>query len=244
MFNLPAIWPAPKNIKSFTTTRKGGVSQLPFNSFNLAYHVNDNSEFVTRNRELLHKQLPNDAVWLEQIHSNKVIEIFSSSDLSSIEQADALFTKQANIPLAIMTADCLPILLTDTKGSQIAAIHGGWRGLAEGIIENTLVYFDCKPSQIIAWLGPAIGPENFEVGQNVVDAFSDMNINYAHGFKGKGNGKFFADIFFLAKELLNKSGVSFISSEQRCTFNESELFYSYRREGKTGRMASLIWISD
>ena len=244
MFNLPVVWSAPKYIKSLTTTRKGGVSEPPFDSFNIAYHVNDKDCDVTTNRTILQQEFPNNAIWLEQIHSNKVITITANSDLNRIEQADALFTKQLNTPLAIMTADCLPILLTDLKGKQIAAIHGGWRGLAGGIIENTIQCFDCDPANILAWLGPAIGPENFEVGQDVFDAFSGLNKDYSQGFKSKGKSKFFADIFFLAKALLNKSGVSVIACEQDCTFKQSELFYSYRREGKTGRMASVIWISE
>lgn len=241
---ISTAWSTPKNIKSFTTTRKGGVSKLPFDSFNIAYHVNDNPNDVSTNRALLHEQLPCSAVWLEQVHSNKVIVVNSTSDLNIVEQADALFTKEKNIPLAIMTADCLPILLTDEKGSQIAAIHGGWRGLAGDIINNTVACFDCKPSDIKAWLGPAIGPERFEVGQDVVDAFSKLNINHLSGFKPQKNGQFLADIFVLAQQLLIQLGISHISSEQRCTYNDPELFYSYRRDNQTGRMASLIWIEN
>lgn len=244
MFKLPTIWSVPNNIKSFTTTRKGGVSKPPCDSFNIAYHVNDDPINVTTNRDLLHEQLPNSAVWLAQIHSNKVVKISSNTDLNIVEQADALFTKERNTPLAVMTADCLPILLTDEKGSQVAAIHGGWRGLAGGIIDNTVACFDCDPVKIKAWLGPAIGPENFEVGQDVIDAFSKLGINHLSGFKPQKNGKFLADIFFLAKILLNKSGVLEVSTEQQCTFSEPELFYSYRREAKTGRMATLIWIDN
>jgi len=240
---ISTAWSTPKNIKSLTTTRKGGVSKPPFNSFNIAYHVSDNSNDVSANRALLHELLPHNAIWLEQIHSNKVIVITSKTDLYKVEQADALFTKEINIPLAIMTADCLPILLTDEKGTQIAAIHGGWRGLASGIIENTFENFDCEPSQISAWLGPAIGPQNFEVGQDVVDAFSKLDMSYLNAFNPQKNGKFYADIFLIAKQLLNKLGITQVTSEQQCTVNEPELFYSYRREGKTGRMASLIWIN-
>lgn len=241
---ISTAWITPKNIKSFTTTRKGGVSKPPFDSFNIAYHVNDNPNDILTNRALLHEQLPCSAVWLEQIHSNKVIEVNSKTDLNIVEQADALFTKEKNIPLAIMTADCLPILLTDKKGSQIAAIHGGWRGLAGGIINNTVACFDCNPSDIKAWLGPAIGPERFEVGQDVIDAFSKLNINHLSGFKPQKNGKFLADIFVLAQQLLIQLGISNISSEQRCTYDDPELFYSYRRDNQTGRMASLIWIEN
>ncbi|WP_042142219.1 MULTISPECIES: peptidoglycan editing factor PgeF [unclassified Pseudoalteromonas] len=241
---ISTAWITPKNIKSFTTTRKGGVSKPPFDSFNIAYHVNDNPNDILTNRALLHEQLPCSAVWLEQIHSNKVIEVNSKTDLNIVEQADALFTKEKNIPLAIMTADCLPILLTDEKGSQIAAIHGGWRGLAGGIINNTVACFDCNPSDIKAWLGPAIGPERFEVGQDVIDAFSKLNINHLLGFKPQKNGKFLADIFVLAQQLLIQLGISHISSEQRCTYDDPELFYSYRRDNQTGRMASLIWIEN
>ncbi|PAJ72378.1 hypothetical protein CJF42_21500 [Pseudoalteromonas sp. NBT06-2] len=244
MSYISTIWSTPKNIKYLTTTRKGGASKPPFDSFNLAYHVNDNSNDVAANRALLHKQLPGNAIWLEQIHSNKVIEISSESDLNSVQKADALFTKVKNIPLAIMTADCLPILLTNKNGSQIAAIHGGWRGLASGIIENTLACFDCDPSQIMAWLGPAIGPENFEVGQDVIDAFSERNINLLDAFNPQENGKFYVDIFMLAKQLLDNLGIIQTTCEQQCTFNEPEFFYSYRRESKTGRMASLIWICN
>jgi len=235
-------WAAPKNIKSFTTTRKGGVSKSPFDSFNIAYHVNDSPSNVDENRQLLNNELPANAIWLDQIHSNKVIEVSSNSDLNLVKQADALFTREMNLPLAIMTADCLPILLTDRNGKQIAAVHGGWRGLSCGIITNTLAYFNCEPCQIMAWLGPAIGPENFEVGQDVVDAFSGLNINHLDAFNEQANGKFFADIFLLAKQLLNASGITNITSQKQCTYNNSELFYSYRRENQTGRMASLIWI--
>ncbi|SFC86046.1 peptidoglycan editing factor PgeF [Pseudoalteromonas denitrificans] len=237
-------WSVPENISFLTTTRNGGVSKSPFDQFNLAFHVNDDSKHVIANRALLHNQLPAKAIWLAQIHSNKVIEITADSDLNLIEAADALYTKEKNIPLAIMTADCLPIFLTDIDGTQVGAIHAGWRGLSAGIIESTLACFSGEMSNITACFGPAIGPDHFEVGEDVVAAFSQMNIPYLQAFKATKRGKYLANIFLLAQLILNKFGITCIANQQLCTFSQSDLFYSYRRENLTGRMASIIWITQ
>ena len=160
-------WPAPANVFAASTTRQGGVSQAPFDTFNVAHHVGDSPDDVQKNRVILRETLalPSEPLWLNQTHSNSV-------STGGNCEADAAYTREPNTPLVIMTADCLPILLCDTEGTEVAAIHAGWRGLAHGVIENTLKHFSAKPENILAWLGPAIGPSAFEVGQDVYDAFT------------------------------------------------------------------------
>ncbi len=246
MFYLPVHWSAPANVNAISTMRTGGCSQPPFDTFNLAFHVEDNPDNVIANRHKLLTILPLAPAWLEQVHSADVVIVDKSFDCTKVLAADAFYTRTKNQPIAIMTADCLPILLTDNKGQQIAAIHGGWKGLVLGIIENTLELFTGENKNIIAWLGPAIGKEHFEVGQDVYDAFCDKNVIHQCAFFKKNNtvsNKYMADLFMLATQILKQQGITLIYTEQYCTFANNNKFYSYRREGITGRMASIIWLS-
>ncbi len=237
---ITPAWTAPITISALSTTRKGGVSVAPFDSFNVGLHVGDDEQAVLANRELLTNQLPNPAVWLNQIHSSDVVVIDEGSDLNQVRSADALYTRVAKQPLAIMTADCLPVLLCSTTGDEIAAVHGGWRGLAQGILANTIAHFKAKPSDIIAWFGPAIGPSEFEVGQEVKACFCELNANHQHAFTPRGD-KYLADIYLLARQQLAQLGVVNIFGGEHCTVSDKSQFFSYRRDGETGRMASLIW---
>lgn len=237
---ITPAWTAPITISALSTTRKGGVSVAPFDSFNVGLHVGDDEQAVLANRELLTNQLPNPAVWLNQIHSSDVVVIDEDSDLNQVRSADALYTRVAKQPLAIMTADCLPVLLCSTTGDEIAAVHGGWRGLAQGILANTIAHFKAKPSDIIAWFGPAISPSEFEVGQEVKACFCELNANHQHAFTPRGD-KYLADIYLLARQQLAQLGVVNIFGGEHCTVSDKSQFFSYRRDGETGRMASLIW---
>lgn len=241
---IEANWPAPKNVRAFTTLRSGGVSNSPYDSFNLAMHVGDDEHAVTANRDTLksHCKLPDEPVWLTQTHSAIVVP--ASADNRN-KEADAAFTSSPNQICAILTADCLPILISNTQGTEVAAIHAGWRGIASGIIENTLDTM--KSSEYLAWLGPAIGPEVYEVGDEVRQAFLQIHPDAEHAFKNRSSGydtnnRWLANLYALATLRLQKKGVTAIFGGEYCTFTQNELFYSYRRDGnKTGRMATLIW---
>lgn len=236
-------WPAPKNIRAVSTTRRGGVSSPPWDSFNLGRHVGDLPSHVESNREKLAQlaQLPNEPFWLNQIHSTKVIEVQTVSDI--LPEADASFSQQAKQVCVVMTADCLPVLFCDANGRQVAAAHAGWRGLCEGIIENTLATFECPMRDIHAWLGPAIGPKAFEVGSEVRSAFIQQQAEAASCFTAYKD-KYLADLAQLAALRLQRAGVRSVSYAQRCTVSEPDTFFSYRRDGETGRLASLIWIDS
>jgi len=231
-------WPVAKNIHAAVTLRTGGESQGAFKSLNPAYHVDDNPETVLRNRKTISKMLilPAEPVWLEQVHSNRVV---NANQCLHLEQADASFTDQSGVVSVVMTADCLPILLASCDGTQIAAIHAGWRGLLAGIISNTAAMFNTK--NVIAWLGPAIGPDCFEVGKEVKSSFVSKSEKFSPAFKQKNEQKFLADIYQLATIELAMLGITQVYGGDFCTVTDEQQFYSYRRDGETGRMASLIW---
>ena len=232
-------WPAPKNIKAATTTRTGGYSQSPFDSFNLASHVEDDTNAVAKNRKSLMEELglPSEPVWLEQVHSAVAIDASNKN-----HKADASVTAQAGTVCAAMTADCLPVLFCNKQGTQVAAAHAGWRGLADGILESTIDMINSQPDELMAWMGPAIGPEIFEVGDEVRDAFINYLPQAEQAFKQTISGHWLADIYLLARQRLEQKGVTHLYGGSFCTYTEKERFYSYRRDGKTGRMASLIWM--
>lgn len=237
-------WSAPENIGALQTTRIGGVSDAPFDGFNLGYHVGDKQADVQANHDYLKTQLPSTAFWLEQVHGGKVVcleHAQSQHSLNQRPQADGIYTRLTGQPIAIMTADCLPILLTSSSGDEIAALHGGWRPLAQNIIAQALANFSASPEDILVWLGPAIGPSKFEVGQDVVDAFVTQNQAHKADFSLKGNQKYLADIYSIAKRQLNQLEVTRIYGGEHCTVSGPERFFSYRRDGETGRMATLIW---
>lgn len=231
-------WPAPDNVHAVTTLRTGGESKTPYKSFNLAAHVGDNEFSVAQNRNRLRTllNLPADPIWLEQIHSNKVLCL--DEKLQNI-QTDASYTLNPGVICAILTADCLPVLLCNASGTKIAAIHAGWRGLLTGVIENTVKAL--HETHLIAWLGPAIGPERFEVGEEVRAAFGKKSGAFSQAFKELEKHKWLADIYQLSRIILANLGVEKIYGGEFCTMIEKERFFSYRRDGETGRMATLIW---
>lgn len=243
MFIKPS-WPAPAQVYAYTSQRQGGQSPMPYQGFNLAFHVGDAEENVIANRRQLQKclALPTTPIWLNQVHGNTVIE---AMPVHLNQKADGVFTRQTNRVCAILTADCLPILLCNTTGTLAAAIHAGWRGLANGIINNTLHLLNEDHHKLLAWLGPAIGPQKFEVGEDVYSLFVTQNIINQKAFTVQTTSTWLADIYELARIQLRSLGVSAIYGGEHCTFTQEQDFFSYRRDGgKTGRMASLIWIAD
>jgi len=231
-------WPAATNIHAAVTLRSGGLSSGGFESLNPALHVNDNAETVMGNRKLISQmlELPGEPVWLEQVHGNGVIRVDKNT---ALQQADASYTEQAGVVCAVMTADCLPVLLATADGTQIAAVHAGWRGLLAGVISNTLALFNSK--NIIAWLGPAIGPDCFEVGRDVQSSFVSKSVKFRPAFKQTSEDKYLADIYQLATTELAMLGINQVYGGDFCTVTDKQRFFSYRRDGETGRMATLIW---
>lgn len=233
-------WPAPGNIRALSTTRIGGVSKEPFDSLNLGLHVGDDEVSVMTNRQRLQKVVTHPPVqWLNQIHSNKVVE-YSGAD--QLVEADAIVTSKSTATCAVMTADCLPVLMTNSCGSWVAAAHAGWRGLADGVLLNTVASYD-SPEPLMAWIGPAISQKCFEVGSEVREAFLELDASNQTYFVQNERGRWQADLAGLAKKQLESRGVTVYLS-QLCTYENTQQFYSYRRDGKTGRMASMIWISE
>jgi YfiH family protein len=243
-------WPAPANIHAATTLRTGGVSQGSYSSLNPACHVGDDADRVRQNRQIIREMLdlPAEPVWLNQIHSNRAVKAVKTA---SLQQADASYADESGVVCAVMTADCLPLLLCATDGSQVAAIHAGWRGLLSGIISNTVMAMQIPPSppftkggiggDLLVWLGPAIGPDCFEVGAEVRDAFLEKSAAFISAFKKQSNGKWLADIYQLARVDLAALSIVKVYGGTNCTVTEYERFYSYRRDTQTGRMATLIW---
>ena len=235
-------WNVPKNIHAFTTTRAGGVSSTPYFSFNLGDHVGDNKSAVKTNRTLLVEKfgLPQTPIFLTQTHSTRVIQLpYSGQNL----EADAVYTNVPHQVCAVMTADCLPVLFTTKSGNEVAAAHAGWRGLCDGVLEETVKCFQAKPEDIVTWFGPAIGPTAFQVGIDVVKQFVAIDEKAKLAFQPDEieEGKYLGNLYQIATQRLNNLGITQIYGGNHCTFNEKELFFSYRRDNQTGRMASVIW---
>lgn len=241
-------WPAPSTVRAISTTRSGGVSRPPYDSFNLAAHVGDDPAAVASNRSHLASMLdlPSAPHWLTQVHGNRVIDI--DQDATENPQVDAVFTSQSGQVCAIMTADCIPVLFCDRQGSRVAAAHAGWRGLAGGVLEATLEAMAMDPADLLVWLGPAIGPAAFEVGDEVRQVFLEQAADDASAFTPSINadnkGHWMADLYALSRQRLARSGVSSVYGGEYCTYTDAGRFYSYRRDGVTGRMASLIWLTN
>lgn len=254
-------WPAPANVRSVQTTRNlelggtgadgkgnaGGSSAPPFDCLNLGSHVGDNLADVQRNREQLasHLQLAKAPLWLEQVHGTGVVTLPLSTPTTASPIADAVLSRTVGEVCAIMTADCLPVLFCDQAGTVVAAAHAGWRGLANGVLEATLQAMNVDPLSVMAWLGPAIGPAAFEVGGEVRAAFITHLPQAAAAFIVNGDpvhDKWLADIYQLARLRLKAAGVTRCYGGDYCTYTDSARFFSYRREPKTGRQASLIWL--
>jgi len=237
-------WPAPSRVRAFSTTRQGGFSEGCYASFNLADHVNDVADRVRQNRTLLSQafDLPAEPVWLQQVHGNRVVHAAAGD--SSSPEADAAWTSSKGVVCAVLTADCLPVFFTDLKGSRVAVAHGGWRGLLNGVLAATLSAAGIMPQQCLAWLGPAIGPDAFEVGEDVRQAFIEKHPDNSGAFRQKDESHWLCDLYRLARMELEQQGVKQVYGGGLCTFSDSHRFYSYRRDGDTGRMASLIWLSE
>ena len=234
-------WPAPACIRAFITTRSGGVSTGPYASLNLGFATDDTPESTAENRRRVRAVTGNEPAWLRQVHGTGVIDAGMATDRP---EADASYTRAAQVVCAIMVADCLPILLTDRAGTMVAAAHCGWRGLAGGILENTIrCMTDAGISRddLLAWVGPGIGPRAFEIGEDVYDAFVARDDGAREHFRPHLPGKWHADLPALARRALARSGVTQTYGGTGCTFDEPARFYSYRRDGNTGRMAALIW---
>ncbi len=237
-------WPAPPSVKALFTTRGGGFSKPPYHSLNLGNHVDDDPVAVAQNRALLRELLPEDPKWLKQVHGTKAVRI-DAEGCTGTCSGDAAFTRYPARVCAVLVADCLPILLCNSAGTLVGVVHAGWRGLSEGIIEQTVSAMGAGNASLMAWLGPAIGPEHFEVGEEVRQAFIQRNKDSALAFlprPSSRDGKWLANLFLLAKQQLKKAGVNEIHGGGECTFSDPARFFSYRRDGSTGRMAGLIWL--
>lgn len=238
---ITPLWPAPNNVVAFNTTRKGGVSAQPYDALNLGTHVGDDGTVVAENRRRLKDIIaaPTEPFWLEQVHGTRVLRLDENNDRAD-NQADASYTNIAGQVCAVMTADCLPVLFCNRQGTEVAAAHAGWRGLCDGVLEQTLACFDSSPEDILAWFGPAIGPTAFEVGGEVRAKFIEQDADAEQAFTEHGE-KYLADIYQLARLRLRRAGVQTISGGDLCTVSDKSRFFSYRREPVTGRMAALIW---
>ena len=236
---LTPDWPAPASVRACVTTREGGVSEAPFDSLNLGDHVDDRPEAVAENRRRLTEHLSIQPVWLQQVHGITVVH----ADPGIVATADASWTAAPGIACAAMTADCLPALFCDRAGTRVAAAHAGWRGLAAGVLEATLDSLDVPADEVLVWLGPAIGPKAFEVGPEVREVFINQLPEAAEAFVPSNNaGKFMADIYLLARLRLAERGVTAVYGGGFCTVTDPR-FFSYRRASRTGRFASLIWLT-
>lgn len=243
-------WPAPANVRALQTTRHGGFSAAPYASLNLGDHVGDEPINVERNRMLLGALMPGEPVWLEQVHGKLVADADSAHGVTRSAASCMLRAEVADASIArrgvcvVMTADCLPVLMCDKTGSVVAAVHAGWRGLAAGVIESTVQLMQVPPQNLMAWLGPAISQPSFEVGDDVRAAFVAVDEKAAAAFIPGMSGKWQADIYALARLRLNALGVTQIYGGDRCTHRESDQFFSYRRDGVTGRMGTFIWLEN
>ena len=233
-------WPAPARVRAAVTLRTGGVSGGPFASFNLGDHVGDDAAAVTSNRALLRRvlHLPSEPLWLRQVHGCDVARF----DGTSQPTADAAVSVRTGEVCAVLVADCLPVLFADRAGTCVAAAHAGWRGLAAGVLERTIEALPAEPATLLAWLGPAIGPTAFEVGNEVRDRFIALQRGADADFERAPNGRWRADLWSLARRQLIAGGVRAIHGGQGCTYSEWQRYYSYRRDGITGRLAALIWL--
>jgi polyphenol oxidase len=234
-------WPAPPNVKAAATLRTGGVSEGAYSSLNLGSHVGDDPVAVAENRRLLRAalKLPAEPTWLNQVHGIDVVEAGPTTMLPS---ADASVARQAGAVCVVMTADCLPVLFCDRAGTRVGAAHAGWRGLVGGVLGATIKALDVPPSQLMAWLGPAIEPDAFEVGDDVHEAFLQLAADNAAAFRTNARARWQADLYQLARNELARLGVTAVYGGGFKCFADSERFFSYRRESRTGRMATLAWL--
>ena len=232
-------WPSPENVRAFTTTRTGGFSTDQWHNLNLGSNCGDDPQYVKHNRQLLRTLLPADPHWLEQVHGKHVITLNGQPCLGP--EADAMVAKKQAQVCAILHADCLPVLFCNRAGTQVAAAHAGWRGLLKGVIEATVLAMNCNPGELMAWLGPAIGQQQYEVGLDVFDLFVEVDSQNSFAFR-RHRDRWLADLYKLARLSLARVGIKQVFGGQHCTFKEEDKFFSFRRDGVTGRMASVIWL--
>ncbi|RKT43284.1 peptidoglycan editing factor PgeF [Thiocapsa rosea] len=241
-------WPAPARVRAYSTTRDGGVGTGVYASLNLGDHVGDAPERVARNRAILreHLQLPSEPLWLRQVHGCRLAGEGSAipGDARPLGgcEADGAVTGEGDVVCVVMTADCLPVLMCDDRGTRVAAVHAGWRGLASGILERAIEVMGGASERILVWLGPAIGPDAFEVGPEVRERFLEADPESIDAFRASRDGRFLADLAGLARRRLARLGVTGVYGGGYCTHSDPRRFFSYRRDGVTGRMASLIWL--
>lgn len=237
---LEPDWPAPARVRAFMTTRSGGASTATYASFNLATHVGDDGAAVAENRRRLRSvlQLPSEPAWLEQVHGIEVAILPRTAS----RPADASVSFERGEVCAVMVADCLPIFLASRDGDRVGLAHAGWRGLAAGVVEAAVAALDCDPAKLVAWLGPAIGPAAFEVGPEVHEAFTARDAAATAEFRPGRGGRYLADLPALARRRLSACGVTWVGGGAACTYSDPARFYSYRRDGATGRMAALAWL--
>lgn len=228
-------WPAPRNVRAAVTTRGGGASKGPWSAFNLGLHCGDNPSHVAKNRAALDAALPSPVRWLHQVHGTTVVT--ASGLITAETEGDAMVAFTPGQVCAVLTADCLPVLFCNRRGDRVGIAHAGWRGLAGGVLEAVIDAMETGPEELMAWLGPAIGPGAYEVGTEVVDAFRE---EFPAGFTKNGN-RFLLDLYELARLKLSAAGISSVHGGGFCTMTDSTRFYSFRRDGVTGRMASLVW---
>ncbi len=250
-----ADWPAPARVRAWVSTRDGGISRAPYSTLNLGTHVGDEADAVAENRRRLAAALglPAEPNWLTQVHGRRVVDL----DESWSGPADGAVTGRTGVVCAVLTADCLPVLLADSSGSRVGIAHAGWRGLASGVLQAAVAAMKTPPKELLVWLGPAIGPNAYEVGDDVRTAFVDTDADaaaaaVAHAgadadaamaFRPNARGRWQADLYALARLRLQRLGVTSIHGGGSCTYSEPERFFSHRREAPCGRMASLIWLS-
>ncbi len=234
-------WPAPANVRALITTRSSDGSTGPFASMNFGQHIDADLQSMRANRTSLRDLLPAEPKWLLQVHGAQVVD---ADQLQQPVEADAAVARNPGSVCTVLVADCLPVLLTDRTGSVVAAAHAGWRGLAAGVLENTVRAMGAAPDKLLAYLGPGIGPSAFEVGDDVRDAFLVRSADAATAFVAHKSGKWLADLFALARQRLRASGVTQIYGGGLCTYSDPRRFFSYRRDKITGRMAALIWLTD
>ena len=234
-------WPAPANVRAFVTTRAGGVSTGEYASMNLGTGSGDDPENVASNRAILRERLPSAPAWMAQVHGTSVADL-DCLTAGEAPRADAAVTGEAGRVAVVLTADCMPLFLCDAAGTRVGVAHAGWRGMAAGVIEKSVTALGAKPADVLAWMGPAIGPGAFEVGPEVRAAFMDVDPRCAPAFVPQGSAKYLADLYALARLALERAGVRAVHGGGFCTHRDAERFFSYRRVKASGRMGAFIWM--
>jgi YfiH family protein len=238
---LKPDWAAPANVRAFVTTRQGGVSTGEYASMNLGATSGDDPKDVARNREIAGIHLPSRPRWMAQVHGIAVADLdrLGPDDGPRADAAVTVVPKRVGV---VLTADCMPLFFCDVHGTAVGVAHAGWRGMAAGVIEATVRALGSDPKDVLAWMGPAIGPAAFEVGPEVRAAFMDVDARAASAFVAHGNGKYLADLYALARQRLERAGVGSVSGGGFCTYREPDRFFSYRRAKASGRMGAFIWM--